>query len=52
MKYYLHGSFNFLSFNKKEGEKIANESSHLIRYGVRNKWESVFKEYQLNKNSE
>lgn len=45
--YYIQGSFNFLSFNKKEGEKVANESSNLITDKVKSKWDNVFKEYQL-----
>ncbi len=46
--YYIHGSFNFLSFNKKEGQKIANEESLLIVGNIKNKWDSVFLEYGLN----
>lgn len=45
--YYISGSFNFLSFNRKEGQTIANEESILIRRNVVNKWEKVFKEYKL-----
>ena len=29
-EYYIHGSFNFLSFNKNEGQKVANEETLLI----------------------
>lgn len=45
--YYISGSFNFLSFNRKEGQTIANEESTLIRNNVENKWKRVFKEYKL-----
>ena len=45
--YYIVGSFNFLSFNRKEGQTIANEESTLIKNNVAEKWLRVFKEYQL-----
>jgi hypothetical protein len=47
-EYYINGSFNFLYFNRKEGQTIANEESTLIRNNVENKWKRVFKEYQIN----
>ncbi|MBN2280812.1 MAG: hypothetical protein JXQ65_09535 [Candidatus Marinimicrobia bacterium] len=47
--YYLQGSYNFLSFNKQEGEKVSNEETILIPNGVKEKWKQVFKEYGLNK---
>lgn len=46
--YYIQGSFNFLSFNKKEGQKIANEESILINNKVIDKWKTVIKEYELD----
>jgi hypothetical protein len=46
-EYYISGSFNFLSFGKQENQKVSNEESHLIRIRVREKWESVIKEYSL-----
>ena len=46
--YFIQGSFNFLSFNKKEGQKVANEESILITENVKNKWKQVIDEYQLN----
>ncbi|SNR54388.1 hypothetical protein SAMN04488009_2281 [Maribacter sedimenticola] len=46
--YYIQGSFNFLSFNKEKGQKIANEESILIPKNVETKWESVLKEYGIN----
>ncbi len=46
-EYYISGSFNFLSFNKKEGESVANEESHLIRKKVKDKLQTVLKEYNL-----
>lgn len=46
--YYIQGSFNFLSFNKKEGQKIANEESILISNKVSDKWKIVIKEYELD----
>ena len=45
--YFLTGSFNFLSFNKREGDKVANEESILVREGVREKWRKVVEDYQL-----
>jgi hypothetical protein len=45
--YYIHGSFNFLSFNKTEGQKVANEESMLIPFDVDKKWKSVIDEYQI-----
>jgi hypothetical protein len=47
--YYIQGSFNFLSFNKKEGQKVANEESILIAKNIKEKWNKVFEEYELNK---
>lgn len=46
--YYIQGSFNFLSFNKEKGQRIANEESILISQNVPKKWQNVFKEYDLN----
>jgi hypothetical protein len=46
-EYYLHGSFNFLSFNKYEGQKVANEETLLINIDVENKWVKVLKEYNI-----
>jgi hypothetical protein len=46
-EYYINGSFNFLSFNRKEGQTIANEESTLIRNNVADKWKRVFNEYRL-----
>jgi len=46
-EYYISGSFNFLSFGKQESQKVSNEESHLIRKNVKEKWESVMKEYSL-----
>lgn len=45
--YYIAGSFNFLSFNKKEGEKVANEESIIIRTNVADKWKQVINEYKI-----
>jgi len=45
--YYISGSFNFLSFGKQESQKVSNEESHLIRKNVKEKWESVMKEYSI-----
>jgi len=47
--YFIQGSFNFLSFNKEKGQKIANEESILIPKNVQKKWESVFEEYEIDK---
>ena len=47
--YYIQGSFNFLSFNKEKGQKIANEESILIPNNVESKWKKVLKEYGINK---
>jgi len=46
--YYIQGSFNFLSFNKREGQKVANEESILISKNVEQKWNNVIREYELN----
>lgn len=46
-EYYIHGSFNFLSFGKKERQQVANEESLLISKDVSKKWEQVAKEYLL-----
>jgi hypothetical protein len=45
--YYIAGSFNFLSFAKKERQQVANEESMLIAKDVQKKWEQVKKEYNL-----
>lgn len=47
-EYYIHGSFNFLSFNKSEGQKVANEETLLVRIDIKNKWEKVLNEYNIN----
>lgn len=47
--YYIQGSFNFLSFNKEKGQKVANEESILIPKNVQVKWGSVLKEYGIKK---
>jgi DNA-binding PadR family transcriptional regulator len=47
-EYYISGSFNFLSFGKQENQKVSNEESHLIRKKVKEKWESIIKEYSIN----
>ncbi len=44
---YISGSFNFLSLAKQEGQKVANEESHLFRKGVDEKWETVKREYNF-----
>ena len=46
-EYYIHGSFNFLSFSKNERQQVANEESLLISKDVSKKWEQVAKEYSL-----
>lgn len=46
-EYYIHGSFNFLSFGKNERQQVANEESLLISKDVSKKWEQVFKEYLI-----
>ena len=46
-EYFIAGSFNYLSFNKKEGQKVANEESLIIRQNVSNKWKQVIREYRL-----
>lgn len=48
-EFFIQGSFNFLSFNKKEGQKVANEESILIAKNIGNKWNSVFEEYEIRK---
>ncbi|WMJ75359.1 hypothetical protein RCC89_19665 [Cytophagaceae bacterium ABcell3] len=48
-EFFIQGSFNFLSFNKKEGQKVANEESILITKNIDNKWNSVFEEYEIRK---
>lgn len=48
-EYYIHGSFNFLSFNKNEGQKVANEETLLIRLDVAKKWAQVFNQYKIDK---
>ena len=47
-EYYIHGSFNFLSFNKNEGQKVANEETLLISLDVSKKWTQVFNQYKIN----
>ena len=47
-EYYIHGSFNFLSFNKNEGQKVANEETLLISLDVPKKWAQVFNQYKIN----
>ncbi len=49
--YYIQGSFNFLSFNKEKGQKIANEESILIPKNVEVKWKNVLKEYKIKMDS-
>jgi hypothetical protein len=46
-EYYIHGSFNFLSFGKNERQQVANEESLLISKDVSKKWGQVAKEYSL-----
>lgn len=46
-EYYIHGSFNFLSFGKNERQQVANEESLLISKDVSKKWVQVAKEYSL-----
>ncbi len=48
-EYYIHGSFNFLSFNKNEGQKVANEETLLIRVEVAKKWTQVINQYKIDK---
>jgi len=47
-EYYIQGSFNFLSFNREKGQKIANEESILIPKKVKEKWVNVFEEYKID----
>ena len=46
-EYYIHGSFNFLSFNKNEGQKVANEETMLISVDVEKKWNKVLSDYNI-----
>jgi hypothetical protein len=46
-EYYIHGSFNFLSFGKNERQQVANEESLFISKDVSKKWEQVAKEYSI-----
>lgn len=46
-EYYIHGSFNFLSFNKNEGQKVANEETLLINIDVEKKWKKVLSDYNI-----
>lgn len=46
-EYYIHGSFNFLSFNKNEGQKVANEETLLISIDVEKKWKQVYDQYKI-----
>lgn len=48
-EFFIQGSFNFLSFNKNKGQKVANEESILISRNINKKWDSVFNEYELTK---
>lgn len=48
-EFYIQGSFNFLSFNKEKGQKVANEESILISKNVNQKWKTVFDEYEIRK---
>lgn len=48
--YYINGSFNFLSFNREQGQKIANEESTLIPQNVETKWKNTLEEYEINLN--
>jgi len=48
-EYYIQGSFNFLSFNREKGQKIANEESILIPKKVKEKWDNVLDEYNIDK---
>ena len=45
--YYIQGSFNFLSFNKEKGQKIANEESILVPNNAELKWKKTLKEYGI-----
>ena len=45
--YFILGSFNFLSLDKREGQKIANEESSLIKVDCKEKWADVFEEYRI-----
>jgi len=45
--YFISGSFNFLSFNKSEGQKVANEESILVSVDVKEKWDNLFKKYKI-----
>lgn len=47
-EYYISGSFNFLSFNKKEGQKVANEESYVFYDNIKQKWQEIINEYSLN----
>ncbi len=46
--YCLQGSFNFLSFNKQKGQKVANEESFLVPHRIQEKWKKVFDAYELH----
>ena len=46
-EYYIHGSFNFLSFNKNEVQKVANEENLLISVDVEKKWKKVLSDYDI-----
>lgn len=45
--YVISGSFNFLSFNKKTGQRIANEESYKMSGEAREEWRKVNDEYRL-----
>ncbi len=46
-EYYIQGSFNFLSFNKEKGQKVANEESILITKNVQIKWKTIYEIYKI-----
>lgn len=46
-EFFVQGSFNFLSFNKQEGQRVANEESVKINREVDKKWNAVMLEYQI-----
>lgn len=48
-EFFVQGSFNFLSFNKQEGQRVANEESVKINRGVDKKWNDVMLDYQIDK---
>ena len=46
-EYFISGSFNFLSFNKRESDPVANETSFLFRQNVKAQWKKILSEYHL-----